>query len=160
MPQWGESLAFRRCRDLVVALSRMSRSWCCVTRSPCCAHTTDAPALTRPDRALLSSLTRLLPTQLHQLRLVSPPTLLRWHAVSLPADGPTQTTAVVSPTAPAPLTTVRRHPLCPEVRTLQRIRLGPKRSRMETSDALALEDDDEPDPSTSMAAGLRRCGRH
>jgi putative transposase len=38
------------------------------------------PALTWPDRALLSALTRLLPTQLRQLRLVSPRTLLRWHA--------------------------------------------------------------------------------
>ena len=38
------------------------------------------PALTWPDRALLSALTRLLPTQLRQLRLVSPRALLRWHA--------------------------------------------------------------------------------
>ena len=38
------------------------------------------PALTWPDRALLSALSRLLPTQLRQLRLVSPRTLLRWHA--------------------------------------------------------------------------------
>src|SRR5688500_5193928 len=32
------------------------------------------------DRAFLSALARLLPTQLRQLRLVSPRTLLRWHA--------------------------------------------------------------------------------
>src|SRR3954464_14698759 len=32
------------------------------------------------DRALLSALSRLLPTRLRQLRLVSPRTLLRWHA--------------------------------------------------------------------------------
>jgi putative transposase len=38
------------------------------------------PALTWVDRAVLSALSRLLPTQLRQLRLVSPRTLLRWHA--------------------------------------------------------------------------------
>jgi putative transposase len=32
------------------------------------------------DRALLSALSRLLPTSVRQLRLVSPRTLLRWHA--------------------------------------------------------------------------------
>jgi putative transposase len=38
------------------------------------------PTLTRVDRAFLSALARLLPTQLRRLRLVSPRTLLRWHA--------------------------------------------------------------------------------
>src|SRR3954451_7174482 len=38
------------------------------------------PTLTWLDRALLSAFTRLLPTQLRQVRLVSPRTLLRWHA--------------------------------------------------------------------------------
>src|SRR6188472_4101356 len=43
-------------------------------------RTTQRPTLTRVDRAFLSALARLLPTQLRQLRLVSPRTLLRWHA--------------------------------------------------------------------------------
>jgi hypothetical protein len=38
------------------------------------------PTMTWIDRAFLSALSRLLPTQLHRLRLVSPRTLLRWHA--------------------------------------------------------------------------------
>jgi putative transposase len=38
------------------------------------------PVLTWLDRALLSALGRLLPPQLRRLRLVSPRTLLRWHA--------------------------------------------------------------------------------
>jgi putative transposase len=43
-------------------------------------RTNQHPPLTRVDRAFLSALTRLLPTQLRRLRLVSPRTLLRWHA--------------------------------------------------------------------------------
>src|SRR5690242_3967264 len=43
-------------------------------------RTNTRPMLTWLDRALLSALTRLLPTPLRQLRLVSPRTLLRWHA--------------------------------------------------------------------------------
>jgi putative transposase len=38
------------------------------------------PTWTWVDRAVLSALSRLLPTQLRRLRLVSPRTLLRWHA--------------------------------------------------------------------------------
>jgi len=42
-------------------------------------RTTSRPTLTRLDRAVLSALSRLLPPQLRQLRLVTPRTLLRWH---------------------------------------------------------------------------------
>jgi putative transposase len=38
------------------------------------------PTLTWLDRAVLSAMSRLLPTALRRLRLVSPRTLLRWHA--------------------------------------------------------------------------------
>jgi putative transposase len=43
-------------------------------------RTNARPALTWLDRAMLSALSRLLPVSLRQLRLVSPRTLLRWHA--------------------------------------------------------------------------------
>jgi hypothetical protein len=42
-------------------------------------RTNTRPALTCLDRAVLSALSRLLPTSLRQSRLVSPRTLLRWH---------------------------------------------------------------------------------
>ena len=41
---------------------------------------TPPPRLTLPDRALLSALSHLLPHRLRLNRIVSPPTLLRWHA--------------------------------------------------------------------------------
>jgi putative transposase len=38
------------------------------------------PTVTWVDRAVLSAFSRLLPAGLRRLRLVSPRTLLRWHA--------------------------------------------------------------------------------
>jgi hypothetical protein len=38
------------------------------------------PRLNSVDRSLLSALSRLLPVELRRLRLVSPRTMLRWHA--------------------------------------------------------------------------------
>ena len=46
----------------------------------CLSWVSQSPALTWVDRALLSALSKLLPTHLRGLRLVSPRTLLRWHA--------------------------------------------------------------------------------
>jgi putative transposase len=43
-------------------------------------RTNPRPTLTWLDRAVLSAVSRLLPPPLRQLRLVSPRTLLRWHA--------------------------------------------------------------------------------
>src|SRR6187455_3693673 len=44
-------------------------------------RTNPRPTLTWLDRAMLGALSRLLPAPLRQLRLVSPRTLLRWHAL-------------------------------------------------------------------------------
>jgi putative transposase len=63
------------------------------------------PKLSWIDLAVLSALSRLLPTQLRQLRLVSPRTLLRWHADLVAAAGPTRDN-------PAPLTHSRSGPWC------------------------------------------------
>jgi hypothetical protein len=43
-------------------------------------RTNPRPTLTWLDRAVVSALSKLLPTPLRRLRLVSPRTLLRWHA--------------------------------------------------------------------------------
>ena len=43
-------------------------------------RTHDRPTLTWLDRAVLSALSRLLPAPLRRMRVVSPRTLLRWHA--------------------------------------------------------------------------------
>jgi hypothetical protein len=51
------------------------------------------PKMSWLDRAMLSALGRLLPPSLRQLRLVSPRTLLRWHAQLVAHTGPTQADA-------------------------------------------------------------------
>ena len=60
----------------------VTKKWTYPNRSghPPVDPTIAAPTLTWLDRALLSALSRLLPTHLRGLRLVSPRTLLRWHA--------------------------------------------------------------------------------
>jgi hypothetical protein len=58
---------------------RTSKSWCSVRRSVL-RRRNPRPTLTWLDHAVLSALSRLLPTQLRRLRLVSPRSLLRWHA--------------------------------------------------------------------------------
>jgi putative transposase len=45
------------------------------------------PRMTWLDRAILTALSRLLPPPLRRLRLVSPRTLLRWHARLVAAAG-------------------------------------------------------------------------
>ena len=64
------------------------------------------PTLTWLDRAVLSALSRLLPTPLRRLRLVSPRTLLRWHA------------QLVARRWTYPTTTPGRPPTAPPIRAL------------------------------------------
>ena len=52
-------------------------------------RTNPCPTMSWLDRAVLSALSRLLPAPLRRIRLVSPRTLLRWHA-QLVATGGTQ----------------------------------------------------------------------
>ena len=54
-------------------------------------RTNPRPKMSWLDRAVLSALSRLLPVPLRQVRLVSPRTLLRWHAQLVAAAGPTRT---------------------------------------------------------------------
>ena len=48
-------------------------------RLPCCAAPIRGPGSTGPTDAVLATLIRLLPARLHQHRLVTPSTVLRWH---------------------------------------------------------------------------------
>jgi putative transposase len=63
------------------------------------------PTLAWVDRAILSALSKLLPTQVRQLRLVSPRTLLRWHAQLIAGPTPDDNRAARPPRS-------RSAPLC------------------------------------------------
>ena len=75
-------------------------------RSPYFADANPRPALTWADPAILSALSTLLPTQLLRLRLVSPRTLLRWHA------------RLITRRATSPQRPPGRPPVAPSVRAL------------------------------------------
>src|SRR4051812_50129607 len=70
------------------------------------------PRLGWVDRALLSALSRLLPVDLRRLRLVSPPTPLRWRA------------PLVAPPRAYPPRRPGRPPIAPPIPTLV-VRVGP-----------------------------------
>jgi putative transposase len=66
-------------------------------------RTNAPPTLTWRDRAMLSALGRLLPTPLRQLRLVSPRTLLRWHAQLIARRWPYPRRRPGRPSIPPPI---------------------------------------------------------
>jgi putative transposase len=60
-------------------------------------RTNPKPHLDRADRAMVPALTRRLPNVLRGHRLVTPGTILRWHAIWWPRTGPTRTGPVAHP---------------------------------------------------------------
>jgi hypothetical protein len=80
-------------------------------------RTNPCPKMSRLDRAVLSALSKLPPPPLRRLRLVSPRTLLRWHAQLIARRW----------TYPAPTTRPTTHP--PPIRdlVLQMARENPRR---------------------------------
>jgi hypothetical protein len=58
---------------------RMSRSWCCATKSLCCAEPLRSLVWTGRDRAVFAALVWALSTMLRGHRWVTPGTILRWH---------------------------------------------------------------------------------